>query len=200
MKPRFIFLTLPFAIWIGLLFVLPPTAWAYALRTALTALALVVALAGTARRTPLDWRVSGRTSLVGLVAGLIVMGLWITPGLNFRFDVMSFSFLPETSEGAYAPETCGWALTLVKLAGSAFVISAAEELFFRVWLLEFAGFGWMVALFAVEHDRPLVAALCGVIYGVCRIRWGLFSAVVAHAVTNLTLGLYVILFDRWQYW
>ena len=200
MKPRATLLILPFAIWIGSMLVLPVTAWAYALRTALTTLALVAALVWTARHAPLDWRISGRSFGIGLAAGLLVLGLWITPGLNFRFDVMRFALLPETSAGEYTPETCGWALTLVKLAGSAFVISAAEELFFREWLVKFAGFWWMVALFAVEHDRPLVAALCGVIYGLCRLRWGLFSAVVAHAVTNLTLGAYVIAFDRWQYW
>ena len=90
---------------------------------------------------------------------------------------------------------------MLKLAASAFVIPAAEELFFRRWLVDFAGFWWMVALFAVEHgDRWHVGALAGIAYGLLAKRYGLLSAIVAHSVTNLVLGLYVILANQWQYW
>ena len=88
----------------------------------------------------------------------------------------------------------------VRLVGSAFVISVAEELFFRKWLIGFAGFWWMVALFAVEHDRWLVAALCGIAYGWLYLRRGLLSAIIAHATTNLVLGLWVLKTGQWQFW
>ena len=89
---------------------------------------------------------------------------------------------------------------LVRLFGSAFVISVAEELFFRRWLMRFAGFWWMVALFAVEHDRWLVGAIAGVLYGWLALRKGLVSAIVAHVTTNLALGLYVLETGKWQFW
>ena len=88
----------------------------------------------------------------------------------------------------------------VRLVGSAFVISVAEELFFRKWLIGFAGFAWMVALFAVEHDRWLVGAIAGAIYGALCLRRGLFAAIVAHATTNLVLGLWVLRTGQWQFW
>ena len=105
------------------------------------------------------------------------------------------------ADSPYSPEVCGWALTIAKLAASAFVISAAEELFFRRWLVDFAGFWWMVALFAVEHgDRWAVGAVAGVVYGLVARRFGLSSAIAAHAVTNFALGLLVIFADHWEFW
>ena len=88
----------------------------------------------------------------------------------------------------------------IRLIGSAFVISVAEELFFRKWLIGFAGFWPMVVLFAVEHDRWLVAAICGVAYGWLYLRRGLGAAIVAHATTNLVLGLWVLKTGQWQFW
>ena len=88
----------------------------------------------------------------------------------------------------------------IRLIGSAFVISLAEELFFRKWLVSFAGFWPMVALFAVEHDRWLVAAICGVAYGWLYLRRGLSAAIVAHATTNLVLGLWILKTGQWQFW
>jgi len=61
---------------------------------------------------------------------------------------------------------------------------------------------WMVVfLFALEHYRILPALFAGVVYGglVCyskNIRVPIFS----HAVTNLGLGIYVLLTERWEFW
>ena len=112
-----------------------------------------------------------------------------------------FSSAAPSGPSPYAPEVCGWGLTLAKLAASACVIPVAEELFFRRWLVDFAGFWWMVALFAVEHgERWHVGAVTGVVYGLLARRFGLFAAIVAHAVTNLVLGLYVVRCGQWQFW
>jgi membrane protease YdiL (CAAX protease family) len=101
----------------------------------------------------------------------------------------------------YDPAVCTWALTIAKIAASAFVISIAEELFFRVWLVDFAGFWWMVALFAVEHgERWHVGALAGIAYGLIAKRFGIYSAIIAHATTILILGLWVVCCDRWEFW
>jgi membrane protease YdiL (CAAX protease family) len=88
----------------------------------------------------------------------------------------------------------------VRIFGSAFVIAAAEEMFFRRWLVDFAGFWWMVALFAIEHDRWAVGAAAGAVYGLLALKKGLGSAIVAHVVTNLVLGLWVVFRGYWQFW
>ena len=160
----------------------------------------------------------GRDTLVasvkGLLPGLLVFAVWIAPESWLWPDAVPRCVSPAASPSPvspYAPATCGWALTLAKLAASAFVISVAEELFFRKWLVEFAGFGWMLILFGVEHMRwdlgvargsvfiaeGIFAGLC---YGLLARKYGIVSAIVAHAVTNFVLGLYVIGWDKWFYW
>ena len=152
--------------------------------------------------------------LPGLLVGLLVFAVWIAPESWLWPDAVPRCVSPAASPSPvspYAPATCGWALTLAKLAASAFVISVAEELFFRKWLVEFAGFGWMLILFGVEHMRwdlgvargsvfiaeGIFAGLC---YGLLARKYGIVSAIVAHAVTNFVLGLYVIGWDKWFYW
>ena len=174
---------------------LPATAAGYAVRTCVTAALLVPTLRarlsggcrGLARR--LAW---------GVPVGLAVFAAWILPE---QFDWPMYRRFCIVGEGGTSglAET-GAALLAVRLFGSAFVISVAEELFFRKWLVDFAGFWWMVALFAVEHDRWRVGAVAGVIYGLLCLRRGLGAAVVAHATTNLALGLWVLRTGQWQFW
>ena len=199
---RSVALVAPYAAWMALMVTLPATAWAYAVRGAVTA-ALLIAFLPT-NREPRTTNHESRTTnhALAVLAGLLVFVVWIAPELWLG----SFPGVPaaaplSAADSPYSPAVCGWTLTLAKLAASAFVISAAEELFFRRWLVDFAGFWWMVALFAVEHgDRWAVGAVAGVVYGLVARRFGLFAAVVAHAVTNLALGLLVVFADHWEFW
>ena len=96
------------------------------------------------------------------------------------------------------------------------MIAPVEEVFFRSFLyrwlqdrdfasvplsrLDLPAFLWTVFLFVLEHDRPVAAAMAGGAYGLLAIRFGLRSAVVAHVVTNLALGLHVIYHGAWAFW
>lgn len=192
-------LVAPYAAWMALMAFLPATAGAYALRGGVTAALLAasfVMLRGRDERmlkpSACGWKGLG----AGLLVGLAVLLVWIAPEMW-----LGFGSPVAAADSPYAPEVCGWSLTIAKIAASAFVISIAEELFFRVWMVEFAGFWWMVALFAVEHgSRWHVGALTGVVYGLLARRFGVWAAVVAHMTTNLTLGLLVVLDNRWQFW
>lgn len=208
---RTIALVAPYAAWMILMAILPQTAWAYAIRGVVTVLLLIAGwycassdrklLLGSLRklgcadlRLPRSDFPLGLRAAVGLIIGLIVFTIWIAPDFIWKPAEL-------TEASPYCPEVCGWALTIAKLCASAFVISVAEELFFRVWLVEFAGFWWMVVLFAVEHgERWHVGAITGVAYGILAKKYGIFAAIIAHAVTNLVLGLYVIFADKWFYW
>ena len=228
--PKSFWLIAPYAVWMVLMTALPSTPACYAIRTAVVAALLVAggivqwngrlarsqteadslswngrlarsrteqcssALNGQDARSTWEW-----TSLAyGLLVGLAVFVMWILPE---QFDwawYRRFCILGEG--GTQAVAEASTAMIVVRLVGSAFVISVAEELFFRKWLIPFAGFWWMVGLFAIEHDRWLVAALCGMIYGGLYLRKGLLSAIVAHATTNLVLGLWVLKTGQWQFW
>lgn len=191
---RSVALIAPYAAWMVLMTILPQTALSYAIRGLITLSLLLLGWFGSEYEKKVRARSIVRRAFVGLLVGLVVFAIWIAP---------DFVFKPAELEGLspYDPRFCGWALTIAKLGASAFVISVAEELFFRKWLVEFAGFWWMVALFAVEHgERWHVGALTGVLYGWLAKKYGLRSAIIAHATTNFLLGLYVIVFDKWFYW
>ena len=208
---RDFWLIAPFATWMVLMVALPATASAYALRTGVVAVMIGWMLRGECRKLLLgephreyavsprsDFRSLASSLLPGLITGILVFAIWIGPE---QFDWAWYRKWCIVGEGGtQAVAEASTAMIAVRLIGSAFVISVAEELFFRKWLIGFAGFWPMVALFAVEHDRWLVAAICGVAYGWLYLRRGLGAAIVAHATTNLILGLWVLKSGQWQFW
>jgi len=195
----------PYAAWMVLMAALPSTVTGYAVRTAAVAALLTAGWmkcgprrifhqSGQASAFPRPWS----SAAAGLLVGLAVFVVWILPE---QFDWTWYRRLFIIGEGGtQAVAEANTVMIAVRLIGSAFVISVAEELFFRKWLIGFAGFWWMVGLFAIEHDRWLVGAIAGVVYGVLYLRKGLFSAIVAHATTNLVLGLWVLKTGQWQFW
>ena len=200
----------PYAAWMALMMALPATAAGYAIRTA--AVAALLAVGWAKRKDERDFSDKsgesdcGRFGLLSrfrlfslsIAVGLFVFAVWILPE---QFDWAWYRDCCIIGEGGTkAVAEASAAMIAVRLFGSAFVISVAEELFFRKWLIGFAGFAWMVALFAVEHDRWLVGAIAGAVYGVLYLRRGLFAAIVAHATTNLVLGLWVLRTGQWQFW
>ena len=211
----------PYAAWMVLMAALPATVGGYAVRTAIVAGMLWWALRGNLRELLLgvpsrNTAASPRSDSLtispmrqavlellpqlswGIAVGVVVFVIWILPE---QFDIPFYRRFCIVGEGGtQAVAEAGAAMIAVRLIGSAFVISVAEELFFRKWLIGFAGFWWMVALFAIEHDRWLVGAIAGVAYGLLYLRKGLLAAIVAHATTNLVLGLWVIRSGQWQFW
>lgn len=200
--PKSFWLIAPYAAWMVLMTALPATAAAYAVRTAVVA-ALLAAWwvcggrsflkSGLETGSPMGWRV-----LFGLLVGVLVFIVWILPE-QFGWEWYG-KWCIVGEGGTRAVSEAGAAMIAVRLIGSAFVVSVAEELFFRRWLIGFAGFWWMVVLFAIEHDRWLVGAVAGIVYGLLYQRRGLLSATVAHATTNLALGFWVLESGQWQFW
>ena len=194
--PKSFGLIAPYAAWMVLMAVLPSTVGGYAVRTAVVAGLLLWSSRDE------QWKffksVSLPAVLIGMAVGLLVFAVWIAPEQFGWAWYGKWCIVGEGGTQAVAEASA--AMIAVRLIGSAFVISVAEELFFRKWLIGFAGFGWMVALFAVEHDRWLVGAIAGAVYGLLYLRKGLLPAIVAHATTNLVLGLWVLKTGQWQFW
>lgn len=189
---------LPYAVWMAMMMLLLPTGECYAARTLVTAILLLPCLFYLERHHGVIYR--NRTLFPelfwGFLVGIVVLVAWVWPE---QFEWYR-KWCIYGDGGTNAVAETDMVLKLVRLVGSAFVISVAEELFFRRFLMRFAGFWWMVLLFAVEHDRWLVGAFAGLLYGWLALRKGLLSAIVAHVVTNLALGLYVLETKSWQFW
>jgi CAAX prenyl protease-like protein len=166
----------------------------------------------------------------GVAAGVLVLAFWVVPFLGLgegmpliqelylRFCVLPLGRLPSMPDHSiYAPEVCGWPLTLMRLAGSALVIAVAEEFFWRGFLYrrlvrrDFLSMPlgqydrqafWLSALiFGLEHREVVAGILAGAVFGAVMLRTrDLWSAVLAHVVTNLLLGIYVIAAGAYGFW
>ncbi|MDP1534740.1 MAG: CAAX prenyl protease-related protein, partial [Rubrivivax sp.] len=56
-------------------------------------------------------------------------------------------------------------------------------------------------VFVLAHNLWLAAAIAGMVYALLYVRTGkLWVAVIAHAVTNGALGIWVVATGRWQFW
>ena len=180
----------PYAAWMTLMAALPATATAYAVRTAVTAALLATGwrkgpeTLDERRESCLPSNVSSplmsfvsclKSSLLpGLLVGLAVFAIWILPE---QFDIPLYRRFCIIGEGGtQAVAEASAAMIAVRLVGSAFVISVAEELFFRKWLIVFAGFWWMVGLFANKASRRRRRRLPRRATGRARLRTGPPSA------------------------
>ena len=217
----------PYIAWMALMAALPSTAVCYAVRTGVTLAVGIAAVAvwrrtvsGLADSSAPSFRLSFADLAVGLAAGVLVWALWVFPE---RFEIYRRLFIigggdasVDAAQSPYDPAVCGWPLTAVRFAGSAFVIAAAEEIFFRSFLyrwiagrnrlspdaakFDMSAFLWTTALFALEHDRWLAGAAAGAAYACIAIRRGISAAVVAHMTTNFILGLQVVATGAWGFW
>lgn len=211
----------PFAVFIALMVAEPYLAdwvepvldprWLYAARSGLTALVLL-ALWGRYVELRPEARAGTSAWLIGAGAGAVVFVLWIT--LDFAPLIMGEPETPfdPTVDGRIHP---GFALT--RLAGAALVVPVMEELFWRSFLMRWivkARFsevepgevGWKPllitsAVFALEHRLWFAGLLAGLVYGELYRRTGdLRVVILAHAVTNAALGVYVLGTGSWGFW
>ena len=212
---------LPFAIYIAVLAGGPflrealPAGWDGRWLYAIQIGAVMLVLAFFARayeelRAPvLRWR----DALEATAAGIAVFGLWINLDL-------SWAMLNEPRSG-FDPRAAGgnidWGLAAVRIFGAAAVVPIMEELFWRSFILRWidksnflrlpaAAASWRAlaisaVLFGIEHNLWLAGILAGLAYGGLYMRSGtLWSPILAHAVTNLLLGLWVLATASWSFW
>ena len=158
------------------------------------------------------------TVLIG--AGVFV--LWIAPDLVFpgyRHNVIFENPLTGSSQGDVQAGTSGQAAVLwLRAVRAVAIVPLVEELFWRAWMMRWiiqvdflalplgawsARAFWIVAvLFAAEHGSFWDVGLAtGLIYNWWMVRTrSLGDLVLAHAITNLCLSVYVVMTAKWEYW
>jgi CAAX prenyl protease-like protein len=153
-----------------------------------------------------------REVLVALGLGLLVLLLWLLPYPAWLTQGLADnpSFLQANGE----PD---WWWVCSRMVGSVLVVPLMEELFWRSFLMR-----WVEAsdfrhvpprsvsrrallisalLFGLMHDLWLAGILAGIAYGqLYRQSGNLWLPIIAHAVTNLGLGIWVVYAGQWQYW
>lgn len=208
----------PFLAFVGIMAVervipLAP-AWLYSIRFFLV-LALLVAVS----RPYLSLRASYPWASVAI--GIAVFGIWVGPDVLFgyRHHWLFENALTGSASSTLPPELKGNVKFIVlRTVSSTFLVPVVEELFWRGWMMRWlidthflkAPVGkyapqafWIVAvLFASEHGPYWEVGLAaGIIYNwwIVRTR-NLADCILAHAVTNGVLSVYVLLSGQWQYW
>jgi len=154
---------------------------------------------------PADW-------VLGAAVGIAVFLAWIAIDQDWAVLSCSPGYMFLRTDGSVDRVQA-----LARLAGFALVVPVMEELFWRSLVLRWIerhdfqslaprAVGWRAfaittALFALEHDRWLAGAVAGAAYNWLYIRSGnLWVPIVAHAVTNGVLGLWVLQTGRWEFW
>jgi CAAX prenyl protease-like protein len=184
--------------------------WLYPAKIAAVTVAL---LAYRRHYSELAWRgLHGCKAVTAGAVGVLVLVLWIGLDASWMHVGQAAGFDPTGPDGRI-----NWLLVGVRIAGAALVVPVMEELFWRSFLLRWlerqnflnvypAGVGMKsfivtVILFGVEHNQWLAGMAAGVAYNLLYMRTGnLWTAVLAHAVTNGLLGVWVVSTASWSYW
>lgn len=151
--------------------------------------------------------------LIAVATGVFVYLAWVRMDWSWAMQgERSAGYNPFLEEGR-----AGYILAVCRLFGAAIVVPIMEELFWRSFLMRYLissrfetiplgtitplSFGLMMVFFGVEHDLWLAGMMAGALYGLLLTRTrNLWTCVVAHGITNLALGIHVLVTHQWHWW
>ncbi|HEY3602438.1 MAG TPA: CAAX prenyl protease-related protein [Chthoniobacterales bacterium] len=157
-----------------------------------------------------------RRAFFTIVVAFFVFAVWIAPQqfLGFPDRVVGFNL-----DALASSPPLYWTILSLRFLRLVVVVPLLEEIFWRGFLLRyliaeqfdavpFGTFSWfsfaLVTLaFALSHARPdwPAALIAGVLYNVVAYRTkSLTSCALAHALTNLALGCWILATRQWGFW
>ncbi len=189
------------------------------LRVTVMTAALCFVLLGR-NRLVVDFRV--RHWAATLAIGVAVFVVWIAPDVLIKgyrhFWLFDNAVVGKAATSLTAPAITSWTVLALRMIRAVIIVPIVEELFWRAWMMRWlidndfqkVPLGkyapqafWIVALlFASEHGSYWdVGLLAGIIYNWWMVRTkSLGDLILAHALTNFILGVYVIAYGKWEYW
>ncbi len=193
----------------GALLLTAPEFWIYPLQTFLCA-GLLVYFWRAYRFHPLQR--SGLT--IGI--GLLVFLVWIAPQQFLHSPARLVGFNPDLLA---ADPALYWPTLLLRFLRLVLIVPLVEEIFWRGFLLRFlisekfttvpfGAFSWVsfsvvTLAFGLSHsmaDWP-AGLVTGALYNLVAYRTkSLTACVLAHALTNLALGLWIVATKQWGFW
>jgi len=186
--------------------------WAYPIRTLAVCAVLWWMSRGVVRLRPSH-------AIQSILLGVVVFAIWVGP--DYFWPTYRDHWLFRHALLGGAPSTAGPPGPLYvafRVFGSVLVVPIVEELFWRAWMMRWlisarfeevplgayaAQAFWITAvLFASEHGAYWdVGLAAGVLYNWWMVRTkSLADCILAHAVTNACLAVYVLVAGQWQYW
>lgn len=185
--------------------------WWYAARVGLAALALAGffrCYSELASHEGITWR----NIVMALAAGVGVFVAWINldlPGLTLG---ASEGFKPVHADGSL-----NMPMIILRLCGASLVVPIMEELFWRSFLLRWFERRDFVAVvpgqismqaivmcaipFGLEHHLWFAGIVAGAIFGIIYRQSGnLWLPILAHAVANFCLGIWITVGGHWVFW
>lgn len=155
-----------------------------------------------------------RETAWAVAVGALVFVLWINldaPWMTLNVGTVR-AFVPLDAQGQI-----DWPLVVVRWLGATLMVPVMEELFWRSFLMRwiqqpvFEGLdprrvglraiALSTFVFVLAHPLWLAATVAGLAYALLYVRFGrLWVPVIAHAVTNGMLGVWVVATGNWQFW
>ena len=150
---------------------------------------------------------------LAIAVGLAVFYLWILLDAPWmRLGEATAGFRPIDSQGNLM-----WPLAVVRWVGATLLVPVMEELFWRSFLMRWierdpfetvdpqrVGLKAVVLatfVFMLAHTLWLAAIVAGLAYAWLYVRTGkLWVPIIAHAITNGALGVWVVLTGNWGFW
>jgi uncharacterized protein len=152
--------------------------------------------------------------LLSITVGIGVFILWIKLGPLITWGEPQGGFQPFS----FQEKEIAWGLALMRLLGASLVVPIMEELFWRGylmrWLIQdkfedialgtyrpFSFFATTILFASIHGSFAPVALVTGLIYGFFFIKTkSLGNVILAHGITNLCLGVYVLITKQWFFW
>ena len=145
--------------------------------------------------------------------GLVVFALWIRMDWPLGAPRAPQGFNPGLLPGRDLQVV----MTVVRVGGAVLVVPIMEELFWRSFFIRYLisrdfsqvplglftlpSFLITVLLFGSEHNFIFAGMMAGAIYnGILYRTRSLAHCILAHAVTNLALAMYVLSTGKWYFW
>lgn len=154
--------------------------------------------------------------LTGVAVGVLVLALWISPQWIFGAAPRTEGFNPDTFS---TTPSLWWSTVILRFLRLVIVVPLLEEIFWRGFLMRYLinedftkvtfgtftvfSFSMVALLFGLAHWGAdfVPALLTGIIYNFVAVKTrSLACCVIAHAVTNLGLALYIMQTKQWGFW
>ena len=157
-----------------------------------------------------------RQPILTVIVAIIVFVLWIAPQQWLGFEQRLEGFNPDIFANTPA---CYWTNLTLRFIRLVIVVPLLEEIFWRGFLLRYLiderfmnvpfgtaqweSFSAVTICFGLAHFGPdfVPALLTGALYnGLACFTKSLTSCIIAHALTNLLLGIYIMQTRQFGFW